>query len=186
MSSEIKALAGSTSLSNYVVPPLFPADQRATIHEDILNFLHHSMYINMSSIDPGGWPTTHCMHFVSVGGNDGSLIVYSGTQPHTRKLVNLEANPRMSIVVFKPEPATPADKASYLRLYALTSILRDGEERIAAWSRMCDKPGYESTRRLKIGVDPFLRFDVILALWEDRAHGKQAGTLDYAGPLRRQ
>ena len=182
--AELLKIAESAPASDYVVPGVFAPQRRAELVRDIQTFLHGTVLLHLSTLGPTGWPVTHCMHFASMVGADQSLVIYMFTQDNTRKLVNIQANPRVSLALFRPAAGSPPEKTPYLRMNALATVITDEDERTMVFDTMRAKPGFDFAKKLRLEDQPLLRADVLLAIWEDPANDVPAGTLDVSAGLR--
>lgn len=144
-----------------------PADDSRAVREKIAEFVAKSELAIVTTRTAGGWPITHCMHFGSVTGERVQLVIYLFSKPDTRKLINVAADPRVSVMVYLPHNETDASAIPSLQLQGLCTIIDDAAEKKYSMECQFGKVGYGFSRLLGLHKQPALRIDVLRAIWND-------------------
>lgn len=167
-----RPLVGDRSL----MPPL---NAGQALRKRIAEFLSVSELIILTTRTEAGWPVTHCMHFGSVTGDRMQPVLYLFSKPDTRKLVNVAAEPRVSLMVYAPHNEPDSSRMPSVQLHGLCTIIDDPAEKKYSMECQFGKVGYGFSRLLGLHKQPALRIDVVQAIWSDPADGNGPATVDY-------
>lgn len=149
------------------------------LRQRVLDFLAETELITMYSVGTAAWPMAHCMHFASVQDAQRRPILYLFTQNQTRKLVNIRQDARVAFTAFRPEKTGNPAATSLLEIRGLCTEVSDEHERHFAMLCQFNKPGYQFARLIGLDKQPALRVDVSNVIWEDRANGLPAISIDF-------
>lgn len=156
-----------------------PLANGTAVRERIAAFLDVAELIVLTSLSEAGWPVTHCMHFGTVTGDRLQPVIYMFSKPDTRKLVNVAANPRVSLMVFAPQNVADASNLPRIQMRGICSIVEDKSEHKYSMECQFGKVGYGFSRLLGLHKQPALRVDVDSAIWTDPADPAGAVSIDY-------
>lgn len=181
----LKEIALSDVYSAYraEMPKPVSPDSEAAVRRDLFDLVNTSELINLTTLGPGGWPATHCMHFCVVDGEGGRPIIYMSTDHATRKLPNIRKEPRVSLSIYRALGFEERRKTRAAQMQAVCSQVEDPAEFAFALEVMHRKTGYEFTALLNLKGQAMLRADVVFSLWQDNQRRPQRCTVDYRSAL---
>lgn len=165
------------------LPKRASAEAEEEVRRDILDLLHNTELINLSTMCPSGWTATHCMHFCTVDGPGGRPIIYMSTKHKTRKVANVGANPRVSLSAYRALGFEERRKSCAAQLQAVCVVVENPEELAFALDQMRKKAGYGFTTLLDLEGQAMLRAEVVFAAWQDNQRKPQRCTIDYRTSL---
>lgn len=171
-----RQLAAGIELGDEAFLPTSTGDIAA--RTKVAEFLATSELAILTTVSESGWPVTHCMHFGSVVGAQGQPVLYVFSKPGTRKLINVSANPRVSLMVYEPHNAANTALVSALQLQGFCTIIENKAEHKYAMECQFGKVGYGFSRLLGLHKQPSLRIDVVRAVWSDASQPHPV-TIDY-------
>lgn len=172
---------GSAAPDASLLPPV---DDALAVRERIAEFLSVSELVVLTTVTASGWPVTHCMHFGSVTGENGQPVIYLFSKPGTRKLVNIAANPRVSLMGYEPHNKPDASVVASVQMRGICTLVEDREEHKYSMECQFGKIGYGFSRLLGLHKQPALRIDVISAVWSDPASQQPPAAIDYRRPAQ--
>lgn len=158
--------------------PYKPADLDA-VKAEVIEFLHNTPLMNLSTVTPEGWPVGHCMHFSTVEHAGGRPVIYTFTHKQTRKLVNLAGNPRVSISCYKTISFERRRETRAFYGTGLAKVFDDGPDWRAAESAHETKSGQEYVKLLRTERQPLVRIDILRGVWFNPQRKPQHGLIDY-------
>lgn len=174
------ALARAHMRDADLMPALVEEGRDATTKAEILAFLQGTELLGLTTVGKHGWPVSHCMHFAAVAGPADRPVLYLFTHDNRRKLLNVQGDARVGVVVAKS--ATSGDPAAgpQLKIQGVAFHITDPAEHEFAMHAQFNKPNYEFTRHLGLETQPAIRVDVVGAVWDNPASGSAPVTVDYA------
>lgn len=174
------ARSGDHRQDQALMPAHYADEHIDAVMTEAFELLHAQPMMNLSTVTPEGWPVGHCMHFSTVEYPGRRPVIYTFTHESTRKLINVEANPRVSISCYK---AVSFERRRETRAFyglGLAKIVREGPDWQAACAAHEAKPGYEHVKLVREDRMPLLRIDIIQGVWFNPLRKPQHGRIEFS------
>jgi hypothetical protein len=178
--SELAGLGSQPIGSQPGAAPDASDEERGAAIESLLRYLDELEMFTLSTIDRNGWPMTHCMHFSTLRGPGSRPVFYMFTHDKTRKLLNINADPRVAVSCIDQFGGVPPKlHAPVARMQGLARLITDTHEIDLALRSYHVKKGYDFLQFVSVEGEPLIRIDVVNAEW-DAAGAGDAVLIDFA------